>query len=227
MRCFSGNPAIASSSHGRKSRQTSPSEGADRLGNGGASLALASPRGPRPRLQGRPRRDPVQPGPERPWPLEGSGLAGQDEERGLKAILGGVGVGQHAAADAQDERSVSADQGRECRLLGDGELTYTPPTVEQDAELAPAVSVPVAIPVSEDELPVAGLAPVLALPYYPEPKVKRKTRKPKVMRAAVEKAEPLFVKRGRRYAEAGPPTGKGEKLYRRVSQGKRVRYQAA
>jgi hypothetical protein len=119
---------------------------------------------------------------------------------------------------------------RELLAGGDGEVTYTPPTVEQDLELAPVVAVPVAIPVSEDELPVADLAPVLALPYDPEPKPaskKRAARKSKVMTAAARTAEPLFVKRGKRYVESGPLTKPDEKVYRRIVQGKRTRYQAA
>lgn len=121
---------------------------------------------------------------------------------------------------------------RELLSGSDGELEYNPPTVEQDMELAPVVAVPEAIPVSEDELPVADLAPVPLLTYTPEPKPagkKRASRKPKAkpMAAAAPKQEPLFVKRGKRYIEAGPLTKPGEKLYRRVSQGKRNRYQAA
>jgi hypothetical protein len=44
-------------------------------------------------------------------PRYGWGLAGQDEESGLKRVLGVVPVAQHAPANAQNHRAVSSQQG--------------------------------------------------------------------------------------------------------------------
>ena len=42
---------------------------------------------------------------------------GQGEERGLESVLGVVQVAEDAAADAQNHRPVSVQEGRECRLV--------------------------------------------------------------------------------------------------------------
>src|SRR5262249_49457991 len=55
-------------------------------------------------------------------PLEdGSGFPGQDEEGGLESVVGVVGVLQHPAAHAEDHRAVTAEQGREGRLVPRGD----------------------------------------------------------------------------------------------------------
>lgn len=70
----------------------------------------------------------------------------------------------------------------------DEPLTYTPPSVEQDATLEPyTVALPVAIPATPDDLPTAELAPVLALAYTPAeatPAPKSARRAPKGRKAA-------------------------------------------
>jgi hypothetical protein len=50
----------------------------------------------------------------------------------------------------------------------------------------PVVAVPVAIPINLDEVPTADLAPVLQLPYFPEPEAK-----PKAKRQRKPKAKPV------------------------------------
>jgi hypothetical protein len=59
----------------------------------------------------------VQPGGQRRPGSDGAGAAGQDEERRLEGVLGQVGVGQQAAADAPDQRPVPGDQRGEGGLL--------------------------------------------------------------------------------------------------------------
>jgi len=49
---------------------------------------------------------------------EAASLLDEHEERGLERILAVVWIVQHAAADAQDHRTVPLDQGRECQFGG-------------------------------------------------------------------------------------------------------------
>lgn len=132
---------------------------------------------------------------------------------------------------------------REVLFGSDGELDYNSPSVEQDVEAVPVVAVPVAIPISEDELPVADLAPVLQLTYTPEPKPakKRAARKPKAKKPVAKKSkarkpkakvmagaarttgETLFRKVGRRYVAIEGNPAEGEPVYRKVGR----RYRAA
>jgi hypothetical protein len=42
-----------------------------------------------------------------------TGAVGEDEEGGLKHVLGGVGVVQDPATNVEDHRTVSAEEGRE------------------------------------------------------------------------------------------------------------------
>ena len=46
------------------------------------------------------------------------GAANQDEERGLKGVVGIVGVGQDATANPKDHRAMTFDQGRESKFRG-------------------------------------------------------------------------------------------------------------
>ena len=57
-----------------------------------------------------------------------SGLADQDQERGLESVLHVIGVAEHDAAGAQHLRTVPPDQGRKRRLI--------PPREEPIQELA-------------------------------------------------------------------------------------------
>ena len=64
-----------------------------------------------------PERDGVQPVRDRPVAVERPGLVDENEERGLEGVLGGVRVAQHAAADAEHEPPVPADEYLERRLV--------------------------------------------------------------------------------------------------------------
>ena len=63
-------------------------------------------------------RDPEQPARDRPAPADRPGPVGQDEEDGLKGILGVVGVVKDAPADAEHHRAVPDHQLLEGRLRG-------------------------------------------------------------------------------------------------------------
>ena len=60
---------------------------------------------------------PIEPASQQVGFSECRRLAGQDEEDGLKGVLGVVPVAQDLATDAQDHRPVHRDQGRESHLL--------------------------------------------------------------------------------------------------------------
>ena len=59
----------------------------------------------------------MKPAPQGTTDPERAGLAGQQEERGLKSIVGVVGVDENAAADRHDHRPVALDQGLESQLV--------------------------------------------------------------------------------------------------------------
>jgi hypothetical protein len=50
-------------------------------------------------------------------PIERADFARKYEESGLEGVLGVLLLGQHATADAQDQRAVALHEGRERRLL--------------------------------------------------------------------------------------------------------------
>ena len=60
----------------------------------------------------------MQPARHRLATADRAGPASQDQERGLRSILGIVFVAQDLAADPQDHRPVAIDQGREGGLGG-------------------------------------------------------------------------------------------------------------
>src|SRR5262245_60740208 len=83
------------------------------VSDGGAGLVL-SPRGRlQPRLEGGPTGDPVEPASDRSRRADRACLTGEDEERGLEGVLGVGVVAQYAAADIQDHRTMSAQEGME------------------------------------------------------------------------------------------------------------------
>ena len=61
----------------------------------------------------RPASDPIEPVAQQVRIADRAGFLRQDEERGLKGILGVVRIAQEALAHAQDHRSVSRHQRRE------------------------------------------------------------------------------------------------------------------
>src|SRR5262249_443413 len=63
----------------------------------------------------------VQPAAQRPGAVQRRGLADQDEEGGLKDVLGGVAVVQHAAAAPEVQRAVAAPQHFDRRLVAVGQ----------------------------------------------------------------------------------------------------------
>jgi hypothetical protein len=62
----------------------------------------------------------MQPAGQGPEAAQGSGLVGQDEEGRLAGVLGVLFVAQHVAANAVDQRAVTAHQLREGRLVPPG-----------------------------------------------------------------------------------------------------------
>ena len=60
----------------------------------------------------------MEPGPERVAHPQAAGLPNQDQERGLKRIVGVSRVSQNAAADAEHHRPVPLDQNGERQLGG-------------------------------------------------------------------------------------------------------------
>ena len=62
------------------------------------------------RLSGDVVGDSVEPVPDRIGPADGCRVSGQDEESGLKGVLGILIVPQHAPADAEHNPAVAADE---------------------------------------------------------------------------------------------------------------------
>jgi len=81
-----------------------------RAASGGPRLALLSPDLVGAGAEGEAIRDLVEPAAQPLVAHQGRGLARQDEEGGLEGVLGAVNVVQHAAADAEDQRPVTAHQ---------------------------------------------------------------------------------------------------------------------
>jgi hypothetical protein len=65
--------------------------------------------------------DAVQEARQRGPPMNGAGAVGQDEERGLKHVLGRVSVVQDTAAHVEDHRAVTADERGERLVTAPGE----------------------------------------------------------------------------------------------------------
>ena len=116
MRYFSGR---RSTSRWTTSQSTAGSAGTTAaprsaaVSAGGPSLVGATCRGPLACLGGDPAGDPVEPGGDRAAVADRAGLAGQDEEDGLRGVLGVVAVAEDPAAGAQDHRRVTLDQDAE------------------------------------------------------------------------------------------------------------------
>ena len=53
--------------------------------------------------------------------MDRTGAVGEDEEGGLKHVLGGVGVVQDPATDVEDHRAVTAEECRERLVAAPGE----------------------------------------------------------------------------------------------------------
>jgi hypothetical protein len=86
----------------------------------GVRLDLTPPRRLGPGAQGSSRGNAVQPGAEGLGPLQGAGLACQEQEGGLEAVLRGVPVMQDAAAGGQHHWTVASHQGGEGGLIAAG-----------------------------------------------------------------------------------------------------------
>ena len=82
-------------------------------------------------------RDCVQPVPQWLAAVKRRGFAHQDEECGLEDILGGLSVVQHAAANAQDHRSVPSHQRLEGQLVALGRVTLEQLPFGQASETPP------------------------------------------------------------------------------------------
>ena len=63
----------------------------------------------------------VQEASQRFRPLDRTGAVGEDEEGGLKHVLGSVGIVQDAATDVEDHRAVAAEECRERLVTAPGE----------------------------------------------------------------------------------------------------------
>jgi hypothetical protein len=91
----------------------------ERLRHPGRLLVSPAAGGGRPDARGVPPGDLMEPRPERAGQRESARLAGEDEERGLEGILGGLLVAKGTATDPEHHRPVALDQcgKRELRLL--------------------------------------------------------------------------------------------------------------
>ena len=85
-------------------------------------------------------RDPsgnaVQPGGKRAANPERSRLSREDQERGLKRILGIMVVAKHGMADSQDRAPVPDDEGFKCRFIPSGRKPLDKLLVAQASERA-------------------------------------------------------------------------------------------
>ena len=105
--------------------------------SGGLRFALQPPGLVGADAKGQAVRDGVQPVPQRLAAVKRRGLAHQDEECGLEGILGGLIVVQHAAADAEDHRSVPSHQRLEGQLVALGRVTLEQLPLGQTGETPP------------------------------------------------------------------------------------------
>ena len=87
--------------------------------------------GPRP--HGDPVGNTVQPSADEVAVADRAGSADQDEERGLERVLDIALVAEHAAADAENHRTVPRDQRGERRLVAVGDVA-----IQERPSLRPA-----------------------------------------------------------------------------------------
>ena len=73
----------------------------------------------------------MQPAPERALHPYRSGLAGQEQERGLEGVVGIVGIIQHAATDTQDHRAMPPDECLEGQFVAMEDVSFQQPGVGQ------------------------------------------------------------------------------------------------
>ena len=90
-----------------------------------------------PRPHGDPVRNTVQPSADEVAVADRAGPADQDEERGLEGVLDVPLVAEHAAADAQDHRTVPRDQGGERRLVAVGDVAIQERALAQARDRTP------------------------------------------------------------------------------------------
>jgi hypothetical protein len=82
----------------------------------GSSFLVSTTDRSRPNARGNTARHAMEPGSERINHAERTRLAGQDEERCLEDVVSVVGLAQNRPRDAEDQRAVTLDEGREGEL---------------------------------------------------------------------------------------------------------------
>lgn len=88
--------------------------GRNEFGSGRALIAFEPPGIVDPGFDGDPAGYAMQPARQRRSAADGSGLAGERQERGLECVLGQLMVAEYAAADSQHHRTMPPDEQLEC-----------------------------------------------------------------------------------------------------------------